>query len=50
MNKQGIGLGLFFCKKLIGKLGPEEKLRIDSSYGEGSIFSFKIFRNLAKMS
>ena len=26
LNKQGIGLGLFICKKLISVLGPNEKL------------------------
>ena len=43
MNSQGIGLGLYFCKKIIGKLGPEERLTISSEIEKGSIFGFKIF-------
>lgn len=30
LNKQGIGLGLFICKKLVSVLGPNEKLFITS--------------------
>ena len=49
MNKQGIGLGLFFCKKIIGKLSADDKLEIKSELGVGSIFSFKIYANLSKI-
>eukprot|EP00828_Plagiopyla_frontata_P030688 TRINITY_DN4016_c0_g1_i2.p1 TRINITY_DN4016_c0_g1~~TRINITY_DN4016_c0_g1_i2.p1 ORF type:complete len:292 (-),score=28.31 TRINITY_DN4016_c0_g1_i2:688-1563(-) len=46
LNQQGIGLGLFICKKIIGKIGPEEKLIIKSNYGHGSSFSFIIFSQI----
>ena len=44
MNKQGIGLGLNICKKLIGLLGPKEKLFISSEEGKGSKFGFLLFK------
>ena len=49
MNKQGIGLGLFFCKKIIAKLSAEDKLDIQSELGVGSVFTFKIYANLSKI-
>lgn len=45
---QGIGLGLYICKKIVGLLGPIEKLFVTSDLGVGSMFGFKIFSSLSK--
>lgn len=42
-NKHGIGLGLVICKKLVGLLGPSDKIELKSQVGIGSTFSFDIF-------
>ena len=44
-NKNGVGLGLHICKKIIGQLGPLDKLDIESVFEKGSTFSFEIFVN-----
>ena len=44
MNKQGIGLGLSICKKLIGLLGPSSELFISSEFGKGAKFGFQLFK------
>ena len=46
LNSQGIGLGLLICDKLSRQLNNDlEGIQFESSYGKGSIFSFK-FTNL----
>lgn len=46
LNSQGIGLGLLICDKLSRQLNNNlEGIKFESSYGKGSIFSFK-FTNL----
>ncbi|CAD8060936.1 unnamed protein product [Paramecium sonneborni] len=45
-NKNGIGLGLFICKKLVGLLGPSDKINLKSQVGIGSTFSFDIYTNI----
>ena len=49
MNKNGIGLGLNICKKILGLIGPKEELLIESEENNGSKFSFLIFKNLIKI-
>lgn len=44
-NKNGVGLGLHICKNIIGQLGPEKKIQIESIFEQGSTFSFIIFIN-----
>ncbi|KAL4500454.1 hypothetical protein ABPG72_003405 [Tetrahymena utriculariae] len=46
LNKNGVGLGLYVSKKLAGLLGPSENIKLVSKEGEGSSFSFVIFKNL----
>ncbi|CAD8052968.1 unnamed protein product [Paramecium sonneborni] len=45
-NKHGIGLGLFICKKLVGLLGPTDKIDLKSQVGIGSTFSFDVYCNI----
>lgn len=45
-NKTGIGLGLSICQSLIGLLGPEPKLNIESEIDKGSKFSFIIYQSI----
>lgn len=45
MNRNGIGLGLHFCKKLVCLLGPTDEIKLDSTVGQGSKFSFQIYLN-----
>lgn len=40
LNKQGTGLGLVICKKLVGLLGPTDELNMDSQLGKGTSISF----------
>lgn len=47
LNKEGIGLGLNICKKLISLLGPNGNLKIKSKEGEGTQIKFKLFKNLS---
>ncbi|CAK85140.1 unnamed protein product (macronuclear) [Paramecium tetraurelia] len=42
-NKHGIGLGLVICKKLVGLLGPSDKIELKSQVGIGSTFSFDVY-------
>lgn len=44
-NKNGVGLGLHICKNIIGQLGPEKHIQIESVFEQGSQFSFIIFIN-----
>lgn len=46
LNKEGIGLGLNICKKLISLLGPTGNLKIKSKEGEGTQIKFRLFKNL----
>lgn len=43
INKQGIGLGLNICKKIVSLLGPFDKLFIESKLGIGSTIEFYIY-------
>jgi signal transduction histidine kinase len=38
INAKGIGLGLYICKKIATVFGG--KVKVDSKYGEGSVFTF----------
>lgn len=49
-NSQGIGLGLFICKSLISKLGPNQKIGVKSELSKGTSFTFEIFKNLDQIS
>lgn len=42
-NKNGVGLGLTITKKLVGILGPQENIKLDSDIGVGSTFTFYIY-------
>ena len=44
-NKQGIGLGLHICTRIVSQLGPEKQLHIESVYEKGAKFSFLIYAN-----
>jgi hypothetical protein len=48
VNQQGVGLGLTISKQLVGKLGPDEIIQVQSQLQRGSEFSFVIFRDLLK--
>lgn len=41
-NKHGVGLGLVICKRLVGLLGPQERIFVESCEQEGSSFWFYI--------
>ncbi len=43
VNQDGIGLGLFICKKIICQIGPSNALSIKSTLHQGSSFSFIIY-------
>lgn len=42
-NKHGVGLGLVICRRLVGLLGPFEKIDVESSEQKGSRFSFLVY-------
>lgn len=42
-NKNGVGLGLSICKKLIKLLGPNERINCKSEYKKGSKFWFYVY-------
>ena len=44
-NKQGIGLGLHICTRIVSQLGPEKQMHIESVYEKGAKFSFFIYAN-----
>lgn len=44
----GAGIGLTIAQRLVGMLGPEELIHIESTPNEGSRFTFKIFTRLFK--
>lgn len=46
VNKNGVGLGLVMCQKLVSLLGPSNKLKVKSKIGLGSKFSFLIYSNI----
>lgn len=46
MNKNGIGLGLTICKRLVMFLGPSDSIDVESEVAKGSVFSFKVFSDL----
>lgn len=49
MNPEGIGLGLFICKKIVSQIGPEQQnIKIQSEVGQGSSFIFNIFKDIIK--
>lgn len=50
VNKEGIGLGLTICRKLVALLGPSDNLIIISELGKGSCFSFEIYKNIIQNS
>jgi signal transduction histidine kinase len=43
-NKHGVGLGLVICKRLVGMLGPYEKINVESTESIGSSFTFLIYQ------
>ena len=44
----GIGQGLANTRKLVGKLGPADKIEISSKVGHGSKFSFRIYKEASR--
>lgn len=46
MNKNGVGLGLTICKRLVTFLGPSDTIEVESEVAKGSVFSFKVFLDL----
>lgn len=49
-NSQGIGLGLFICKSIIQKIGPKKEIKVKSKVGEGTTFTFEIYKDAEKES
>lgn len=47
-NTQGIGLGLFICKSIIHKLGPKKDIKVESKLGDGTSFTFEIYKDTEK--
>ena len=39
-NKNGAGLGLVICQKIVGLLGPTNRIELDSYVGVGTSMSF----------
>ena len=48
LNKNGIGLGLSICKKLVSKLGPYNEILLFSQESKGSTFTFYVYSNSQK--
>ncbi|KAL4446146.1 hypothetical protein ABPG74_021685 [Tetrahymena malaccensis] len=46
LNKNGIGLGLTICKRLVTFLGPSDHIDVESEVSKGSKFTFKVYRDL----
>lgn len=46
LNPQGVGLGLYIAKQLIGCLGPLEHVEVESQINQGTTFSFLVYKNL----
>ncbi|KAL4492550.1 hypothetical protein ABPG72_007663 [Tetrahymena utriculariae] len=46
LNKNGIGLGLTICKRLVTFLGPSDHIDVESEVSKGSKFSFKVYKDL----
>ena len=45
-STEGIGLGLSTTRKLVERLGPTEKITIQSEIKKGSIFSFQVYKQI----
>lgn len=48
INKSGCGLGLTICKNLTQKMGGD--IKVESVYGKGTTFSFRIEAQLKMLS
>lgn len=44
-NTNGLGFGLYICKSIISRLGPQDKIDVHSEVGKGTSFSFEIYKN-----
>ena len=44
-NTNGLGFGLYICKSIISRLGPKDKIDVNSEVGKGTSFSFEIYKN-----
>lgn len=49
-NKGGIGLGLFICKSIISKIGPNQEIEVKSSSSQGTTFTFTIYKEIKEKS
>ncbi|KAL4498413.1 hypothetical protein ABPG72_013219 [Tetrahymena utriculariae] len=47
-NRHGVGLGLAICKKLAQQLGPDKNIKLASTKGNGSSFSFLIYQDIGQ--
>ncbi|KAL4448711.1 hypothetical protein ABPG74_012800 [Tetrahymena malaccensis] len=47
-NRHGVGLGLAICKKLAQQLGPDKNIKLTSTKGDGSSFSFLIYQDIGQ--
>lgn len=43
VNKNGVGLGLVICKNLVSLMGPLKGIKVKSTVGKGSKFTFYIY-------
>lgn len=48
-NNKGIGLGLFICKSILDKIGPQNQILVESVLNKGTKITFLIFQDFSEV-